>query len=624
MTLSTLKFATVLFGLAQALKFTRRRHPEFAARLKERNLVAQIIARDEEVGRWFAASPAGGCARAPGVMPSPTSRSAFKNAALGAKLLTPPINWLDQINAQKDFKLTVDGPEDLTNWFAQTMMMIQTVRWKIGMTLADGTMRTCNMTNGGPVFVYVKDGKIAAHHAHRFRRQRPAALDDRGARPQAHAAAQHHARAARPELQIDGLFARPAALSDEARRFRSQRRAQSAEPRQVGLRAHLLGRGARPSSHREIKRLKSAYGPGVMAVSHGSHHTWGNIGYYLSALHRFKNAVGHTAVHHNPDSWEGWYWGAVHHWGYSLRVGQSETYGTVEDCLQNCDMIVFWSADPGDHQRLLRRAGRHRAAPMAQEPQARHQDRPRRSLLQRLGPVPAGQVVRAAAHHLGRDGDGDRLCLDQGRALRQGLRRHPHGRLRQVEGLSPRRGGRRGQDAGMAGGRDRRSGQGRARAGPRMGQKARLSRARRLGQRPWRRLPQPDRHPVGARHGLPHRHAGARQARRQHGQPAMGLPDRLQLLFPGLCRWRHVGRSRRHLDAGRALSAHAAASDHEHALSAHPAHLHARGDRRRQGRGLSLDRQVDRASIRASSPIPRPAMRRSRCSTSMAARSWRP
>src|SRR5215472_1059357 len=31
---------------------------------------------------------------------------------------------------------------------------------------------------------------------------------------------------------------------------------------------------------------------------------------------------------------------------YALRVGQSETYGTVEDCLQNCDMIVFWAADP--------------------------------------------------------------------------------------------------------------------------------------------------------------------------------------------------------------------------------------------------------------------------------------
>ena len=96
----------------------------------------------------------------------------------------------------------------------------------------------------------------------------------------------------------------------------------------------------------EIKRQKREYGPGAITFSHGSHHTWGNVGYYLSALFRFANAVGMTRIHHNPDSWEGWYWGAVHHWGYTLRVGQSETYGTVEDCLQNCDMIVHWAADP--------------------------------------------------------------------------------------------------------------------------------------------------------------------------------------------------------------------------------------------------------------------------------------
>ena len=52
---------------------------------------------------------------------------AFKNAALGAGLLTPPINWLDQINAQKEFPLTVQGDDGLANWFAQTVMMAQTV-----------------------------------------------------------------------------------------------------------------------------------------------------------------------------------------------------------------------------------------------------------------------------------------------------------------------------------------------------------------------------------------------------------------------------------------------------------------------------------------------------------------
>src|SRR5262249_25554338 len=65
----------------------------------------------------------------------------------------------------------------------------------------------------------------------------------------------------------------------------------------------------------EIKRQKLTDGPGCIAVSHGSHHPWGNVGYYLSALFRFANAIGMTRVHHKPDSWEGWYWGAVHHWG---------------------------------------------------------------------------------------------------------------------------------------------------------------------------------------------------------------------------------------------------------------------------------------------------------------------
>ena len=96
----------------------------------------------------------------------------------------------------------------------------------------------------------------------------------------------------------------------------------------------------------EFKRVKRECGPGAIALSHGSHHNWGNIGYYLSALYRFFNAVGFTKVMHNPDSWEGWYWGAMHHWGHSMRLGIGEPFGQVEDCLKNAEMIVFWSSDP--------------------------------------------------------------------------------------------------------------------------------------------------------------------------------------------------------------------------------------------------------------------------------------
>ena len=157
--LSAMKFQVILWGMAQLLKFSAWRYPVFKARLKERNLVAQLKARDEDIGRWYAIRD-GKVTSGHGLRADADVTLAFKNAALGADLLMPPINWLDQINAQKDFKLTVDGPEDLTNWFAQTIMLSQSVGLKIGIRLADGTMRYCNMTNGGPVFVYVKDGKI--------------------------------------------------------------------------------------------------------------------------------------------------------------------------------------------------------------------------------------------------------------------------------------------------------------------------------------------------------------------------------------------------------------------------------------------------------------------------------
>jgi len=60
----------------------------------------------------------------------------------------------------------------------------------------------------------------------------------------------------------------------------------------------------------EIKRVKREYGPGSIMNGCGSHHMWGTLGYWLSARLRFFNSIGFTPVASNPDSWEGWYWGA--------------------------------------------------------------------------------------------------------------------------------------------------------------------------------------------------------------------------------------------------------------------------------------------------------------------------
>jgi trimethylamine-N-oxide reductase (cytochrome c) len=339
-----MRFSLILFGLHLVLKYTAWRYPAFRERLKERNLIGQIKVWDGSVGRYFIFRDGKITSRA-GIHPEPDVCMGFKTAELAVNLLLPPINWLDQINALKDFKLKMDGDEDLSNWFAQTLTMTQNIGWTWGTDMPGGITRTCNMTNGGPVFIDVKDDKIIRMTPIDFADDDPGpwTIEARGMKftpPRKTSLAPHGQNAKSIVYSPDRLLYPMKRVDFDPNGERN------IQNRGISGYERISWDEAIDIVASEIKRVKRTHGPGAMAVSHGSHHTWGNIGYYLSALHRFKNAVGSTAVHHNPDSWEGWYWGAMHHWGHSLRVGQSETYGTVEDCLQNCDMIVFWSADP--------------------------------------------------------------------------------------------------------------------------------------------------------------------------------------------------------------------------------------------------------------------------------------
>jgi len=96
----------------------------------------------------------------------------------------------------------------------------------------------------------------------------------------------------------------------------------------------------------EMIRVKREYGPGAIIAEPSSHHLWGNIGYRHSALFRFMNLAGIAYADHNPDSWEGWYWGGMHSWSFSGTLGNPEQWDLLEDCLENCEMLVFWASDP--------------------------------------------------------------------------------------------------------------------------------------------------------------------------------------------------------------------------------------------------------------------------------------
>ena len=78
-------------------------------------------------------------------------------------------------------------------------------------------MRYTSNTNGGPVFVYVKDGKIIRITPIEFDEQDAPAMDDQGPRQELYAAAQDHDQQPYAGLEVDGLLAGSAALSDEAR-----------------------------------------------------------------------------------------------------------------------------------------------------------------------------------------------------------------------------------------------------------------------------------------------------------------------------------------------------------------------------------------------------------------------
>ena len=96
----------------------------------------------------------------------------------------------------------------------------------------------------------------------------------------------------------------------------------------------------------EIQRVSEAHGPSAISGMTSSHHNWGIVGYKMGPFGRFFNKVGYTPVFDNPDSWEGWHWGATHTYGFYWRLGMPEQYDLLEDALKHAEMIVYWSNDP--------------------------------------------------------------------------------------------------------------------------------------------------------------------------------------------------------------------------------------------------------------------------------------
>ncbi len=338
------KLSTLLFGLEKMMKLAAIRYPSFKKRLTEKNLNVQFKIQDNSAGRFFQFND-GKVRSKSGIHKDPDITIFFRDYRSALKLITPPFDQLLRINAAKNFQMGMEGPDELTSWFTETLSLMLTIGAEYGIDMGNGVKRYTNNTNGGPVFVYVKEGKILRITPIDFDEEDAPSwkIEARGKTftpPRKTTISPH-------SLSWKSMIYSPDRLLYPMKRVDFDPNGER-NPQNRGISEYerISWHEATDIVANEIKRVKKVHGPGAILNGSGSHHTWGNLGYWLSARLRFFNSIGFTPVVHNPDSWEGWYWGAMHHWGHSMRLGAAETYGTVEDCLKECEMIVFWASDP--------------------------------------------------------------------------------------------------------------------------------------------------------------------------------------------------------------------------------------------------------------------------------------
>lgn len=97
---------------------------------------------------------------------------------------------------------------------------------------------------------------------------------------------------------------------------------------------------------KELKRVCEKYGPTSVLVQGDGHGETKTIhGPHGCQIRLMELLGGYTIQARQPDSWEGWYWGAKHVWGQD-PVGQGRQANLIKDISENTQMILFWGCDP--------------------------------------------------------------------------------------------------------------------------------------------------------------------------------------------------------------------------------------------------------------------------------------
>jgi trimethylamine-N-oxide reductase (cytochrome c) len=308
--LDRIRFRAVLFALDKVLAFRARQDLELAARLRHKNLTVQMKLRDESLARYLVFEDGKVSDTKAAIPGHPDVVMAFQNAKIAARLTRPRRNQLDFVTSVMNFKLLLEGPDELVIWFSETLSMALTGRIEYGVDAGKGVKRYTNNTNGGPIFVYVKEGKILRITPIQFDEKDPEpwTIEARGRllSPPKKASVSPHAMTLKSMVYSSDRILYPMKRVDF-----DPNGPRNCQARGISGYERISWDEALDLVAGEIVRMKEQYGPGAIMTGSGSHHTFGVCGYWLSALQRFANTVGMTKVASNPDSWEGWFWGGL-------------------------------------------------------------------------------------------------------------------------------------------------------------------------------------------------------------------------------------------------------------------------------------------------------------------------
>ena len=157
--IADLMFSLLLFGLYWMFDRTAAKHPFFSERLREKDLVVQIRLKDRSRGRYYVVK-GGEVSSRGGIHAAPDVTVIFGSSRCALSVLVPPRDQLAMINAMKSFQMGLEGPEELSSWFMETLSLMLNAGVRYGTDMGDGEIRYTTNSNGGPLFVYVRDGKI--------------------------------------------------------------------------------------------------------------------------------------------------------------------------------------------------------------------------------------------------------------------------------------------------------------------------------------------------------------------------------------------------------------------------------------------------------------------------------